>query len=536
MARTRPQAIRQAHPTNSNQTIMNEAIQALHPPRSSATRRRIRRSASEDIASGLAALSLASSPKHPPSFHRTSSSRLKNNPRFTELLLEHGEKQLSDWAVSVTSFERGMRNAEGRLRLCSRSIVFENRHSSKGILRIPFRYMKSFPALVEGGRTECRDGLSVVFAVSTNRYFVMKANNAIGPYEQIQSATEFRFDFLHSSPASVSSLAKMLYESEKKSSSVRFEQSGNVETVLSTPSMDQNNILQQMLNPPADAPLDPIHFLHVHERPLSSQMKCTIKQPLLEQGGVVILTNYGMYFQKASGSKPHTFWSIADMKAIARRYDGLKDTGLEIYLAKREGYDDKSMYQSVLLSFKSSEVREDALRTILSQRQDVPLPCVTDRSFVESALQKWQAGELDNYSYLLVLNAAAGRSFHDLSRYPVFPWVLANYGEGDEMFGDETSLLDLNNPKNYRDLSKPIGALNEERFRDFQKRYDGMMQQQKLAQEQGHQLHPIHDKPFMYGTHYSSSGYVLFYLLRVMPEHMLCLQNGKICFYCNKQS
>jgi factor associated with neutral sphingomyelinase activation len=85
----------------------------------------------------------------------------------------------------------------------------------------------------------------------------------------------------------------------------------------------------------------------------------------------------------------------------------------------------------------------------------------------------------------------------------------------------------LNNPKNYRDLSKPIGALNEERFKEFQKRHDGMVQQQKLAQEQGHQLHHIHDKPFMYGTHYSSPGYVLFYLLRVMPEHMLCLQNGK---------
>lgn len=33
--------------------------------------------------------------------------------------------------------------------------------------------------------------------------------------------------------------------------------------------------------------------------------------------------------------------------------------------------------------------------------------------------------------------------------------------------------------------------------------------------------------PFLYGTHYSTPGYVLHYLFRVAPEHMLCLQNGK---------
>ena len=33
--------------------------------------------------------------------------------------------------------------------------------------------------------------------------------------------------------------------------------------------------------------------------------------------------------------------------------------------------------------------------------------------------------------------------------------------------------------------------------------------------------------PFLYGTHYSTPGYVLFYLVRQAPEYMLCLQNGK---------
>jgi factor associated with neutral sphingomyelinase activation len=33
---------------------------------------------------------------------------------------------------------------------------------------------------------------------------------------------------------------------------------------------------------------------------------------------------------------------------------------------------------------------------------------------------------------------------------------------------------------------------------------------------------------FLYGTHYSCAAYVLYYLVRSMPEQMLCLQNGKL--------
>jgi hypothetical protein len=48
---------------------------------------------------------------------------------------------------------------------------------------------------------------------------------------------------------------------------------------------------------------------------------------------------------------------------------------------------------------------------------------------------------INNLNYL-------GRTFNDLSQYPVFPWVIADY-TSDE--------LDLNNEKIYRDFSKPIG-------------------------------------------------------------------------------
>lgn len=64
----------------------------------------------------------------------------------------------------------------------------------------------------------------------------------------------------------------------------------------------------------------------------------------------------------------------------------------------------------------------------------------------------------------MALNVIAGRSFNDISQYPVFPWVLADY---------TSSELDLNNPASFRDLSRPMGALNKQRRRLFLERYPG---------------------------------------------------------------
>ena len=92
----------------------------------------------------------------------------------------------------------------------------------------------------------------------------------------------------------------------------------------------------------------------------------------------------------------------------------------------------------------------------------------------------------------------AYRSFNDLTQYPVFPWLLINF---------DSENIDLEDPINYRDLSKPIGALNDKRLEFFLTRYKNMPE----------------DKKFMYGTHYSSPGYVVGYLVRKFPLWMLHL-------------
>jgi factor associated with neutral sphingomyelinase activation len=73
----------------------------------------------------------------------------------------------------------------------------------------------------------------------------------------------------------------------------------------------------------------------------------------------------------------------------------------------------------------------------------------------------WQLGKITNFDYLLYLNLAAGRSFNDLAQWPVFPWVLKDYG---------SSTLDLADEGVFRDLSKPMGAQTPSRLEVFRQR------------------------------------------------------------------
>ena len=73
--------------------------------------------------------------------------------------------------------------------------------------------------------------------------------------------------------------------------------------------------------------------------------------------------------------------------------------------------------------------------------------------------RQWQERKISNYEYLMFVNSVADRTFNDYTQYPVFPWVLKVY---------RSATLDLSDPNTFRDLSKPIGALNPSRLEYFQ--------------------------------------------------------------------
>lgn len=121
----------------------------------------------------------------------------------------------------------------------------------------------------------------------------------------------------------------------------------------------------------------------------------------------------------------------------------------------------------------------------------------------------WKKRKLSNFEYLMALNRMAGRSFNDITQYPVFPWILADY---------TSETIDLSDSRVYRDLSKPVGALNPDRLAQLLERYKDLELFGFTEAER-----------FLYGSHYSSPGIVLHFLIRQEPFTTMAieLQSGR---------
>ncbi|KAK1313029.1 hypothetical protein QJS10_CPA06g00630 [Acorus calamus] len=204
----------------------------------------------------------------------------------------------------------------------------------------------------------------------------------------------------------------------------------------------------------------------------------------------------------ANVNLPHAWhmWKLDNVHELLKRDYQLRPVAIEIF--SMDGCND-------LLVFHKKE-REEVFRNMVAL--NLPRNSMLDTTISGSSKQegnegsrlfkimaksfskRWQNGEISNFQYLMHLNTLAGRGYSDLTQYPVFPWVLADY---------ESEVLDFSNPQTFRKLDKPMGCQTPVGEEEFKKRYESW------------------DDPdvpkFHYGSHYSSAGIVLFYLLRLPP-------------------
>ncbi|KAH8378738.1 hypothetical protein KR009_001013 [Drosophila setifemur] len=124
-----------------------------------------------------------------------------------------------------------------------------------------------------------------------------------------------------------------------------------------------------------------------------------------------------------------------------------------------------------------------------------------DQAKILAITQQWREGLLTNWEYLMTLNQIAGRTYNDLMQYPVFPWVLANY---------HAEILDLREAQNFRKLVKPIAVQLEENEKHYISNYTYI---DSTCTTMGSLIL----KPYHYSSHYSNSGTVLHFLVRVPP-------------------
>ncbi|KAJ5795138.1 hypothetical protein N7457_001737 [Penicillium paradoxum] len=222
-------------------------------------------------------------------------------------------------------------------------------------------------------------------------------------------------------------------------------------------------------------------------------------------------------------------WKWSDLVSVSKRRFLFRDVALEIFFTDGTSY---------LLTLLSARARDDLCNQLaikapqvtgstghsrpediwrfetLRSQDDAPQSLGSKFASVfghlpaNPATRKWVKGEISNFHYLMLINTFAGRTFNDLTQYPVFPWVLADYTSEE---------LDLNNPATFRDLSKPMGCQTPDREAGFRERYNAFA-------EMGDEQSP----PFHYGTHYSSAMIVSSYLIRLQPfvKSYLLLQGG----------
>ncbi|XP_075164730.1 neurobeachin-like protein 1 isoform X1 [Haematobia irritans] len=202
------------------------------------------------------------------------------------------------------------------------------------------------------------------------------------------------------------------------------------------------------------------------------------------------------------GSKHDFRFSINKIREVHLRKYNLRRSALEIFLVDQTSY---------FLNF-TTKTRNKIFSKILSL-QPPNILYGSGRSPAEllktsGLTQRWLHREISNFEYLMYLNTIAGRSYNDLSQYPVFPWILADY---------TSDILDLTDPKSFRDLSKPIGVINPKNEAETRSKYDSFEDPSGAIPK------------FHYGTHYSNSAGVLHYLLRVEPFTSLHieLQSGR---------
>lgn len=175
-----------------------------------------------------------------------------------------------------------------------------------------------------------------------------------------------------------------------------------------------------------------------------------------------------------------------------RRYR-LRDTAIEVFFKRGKH---RSFFVDFGSSSDSFKKRIDFAKQLISMSpksafKHYPSLPIHRLVYEHTGLQeKWLHHEISNFEYIMMLNTIAGRSFHDLCQYPVFPWVISQY---------TNSYIDLTDPNTYRDLSKPMGALNPSRLNEFLSRYNSFKEENELG------VNTTNNIPaFMYGSHYST--------------------------------
>ena len=265
---------------------------------------------------------------------------------------------------------------------------------------------------------------------------------------------------------------------------------------------------------------------------------------------------------KADKDKINFIIEYINIKYMFLRYYFYIQSGLEIYTNNNKVYflnfktnkdllsftKDVIMHSNEKYAFKEIKAEDYKGKKLLGYKLYKPNIKVKDISkefVINSTIVRWQSRDISTLEYLMWLNIYSGRSFNDLTQYPIFPWLLTNYDKKE-----------IEPKKDYRDLGLPMGMLSinekgetrketfedvyemikndlKEMFPDFNyseflrkqdEYYELYRNKKNKKKEKNGNILDVNNLPNFYGSHYSNPTYISHYLSRSFPSAFVAIE------------
>ena len=211
--------------------------------------------------------------------------------------------------------------------------------------------------------------------------------------------------------------------------------------------------------------------------------------------------------------------SVKDIKQIVLKRFLYREQACEVYLSNGKNYffnfyNNKNAFTFIKFICKLKNISiEDEKENYESPSFSIIGNC---KSYVESKKlhSLWKKGKISTFKYLCLLNKYASRSFNDSNQYYVFPWIIMNYDKFLEWTVKEDKI------ENYRIMKLPPSVQDKDNQEKARDKYELCLFEKDKSDSYA----------FHFGSHYSTSSFVYYYLMRMSPflENMIKLQNFEL--------
>ena len=269
---------------------------------------------------------------------------------------------------------------------------------------------------------------------------------------------------------------------------------------------------------------------------------------------------FGSIFKNKKSDKDKVVISInySNIKYIFIRQYFYLESALEIFLENNKSYFFNFKTNKDLEQFKSDVLHHGIYREIKAEDfkgkriigyQQINSNLKKKTYYVNNKMEDWQNNNISTLEYLMWLNIYSGRSFNDLTQYPVFPWLIINYSDESEEISIKDDLRNLSLPIGMLEINEK-GELRKETFietyeslkndlkemfpdfnyQDYLKKGEEYLENYKNKKSQKEKDNEeivnidFNQIPYFYGSHYSNPTYVVHYLARTFPYTYITIE------------